>query len=395
MCPSYMATRDEQHSTRGRAPTCCASAMTRPPGRGGPRRTTGCGETLDLCLECRACKAECPVGVDVARFKSEFLADYYARHGTPIAARVLGHASLVAKAGSLAAPLANWAASLPAVKRLNEAAAGARRAPHAAPVPVANIAQAGARDWRCRRPRRGGHAATCCSSLTRSRTTTTRRSGWRALERAARRRPVSGLAPNQCCGRPQISKGLLPAARDLAVHNTARLYAAAQAGAPLVFCEPSCLSAIREDVPALLRGDQRRRAEVGGDDGRALRRVHGRPHRRALPLRTEARTYLLHGHCHQKSMGLVSATKTLLSSLPGATVVDVDAGCCGMAGSFGYCARPLRRVARDRGTETVPRRARPCRGHRRRRRPAPRAVIRSTTSRERPRPIPPPSSARC
>jgi len=106
-----------------------------------------------------------------------------------------------------------------------------------------------------------------------------------------------------------------------------------------VFLEPSCLSAIREDAPALLRGDDQRKARVVADAcvlfedvvERALARDPSRLTLRAGPSRV-----LLHGHCHQKAMGLLPATRSLLSRIPGCTVVDLDAGCCGMAGSFGY-----------------------------------------------------------
>jgi Fe-S oxidoreductase len=272
--------------------------------------------------------------VDVARFKSEFLADYYARHGTPLEARVLGNASALAKVGSRLAPLANWVVSTPIARRLNESLLGldARRA-----LPRFQSQTLRKQDRKAR-GRAGTGAGTTPDVLLFADTFTNHYDpeiGVAALDvlRASGLSP--SLAPNQCCGRPQISKGLLPAARDLAVQNTARLYAAARDGVPLVFCEPSCLSAIREDVPALLRGDQRRRAEVVASTAVLFDEfVAGRM--ATLPLRTEARTYLLHGHCHQKSMGLVPATKALLSALPGATVVDVEAGCCGMAGSFGY-----------------------------------------------------------
>ena len=125
MCPSYMATREEAHSTRGRA-NVLRLAMA---GRLGERAsaTRRCREVLDLCLECRACKAECPVGVDVARFKSEFLADYWARHGTPLRARALGHVHELARWGSRLAPLSNWVARSAPARWLNERVLGLDR----------------------------------------------------------------------------------------------------------------------------------------------------------------------------------------------------------------------------------------------------------------------------
>jgi Fe-S oxidoreductase len=143
------------------------------------------------------------------------------------------------------------------------------------------------------------------------------------------------LAANRCCGRPQISKGLLDDARAMASRNTDLLFADATAGRPLVFCEPSCLSAIREDAPALLRGDARRRAETVARSS-VLFEEFLAARTPALPLHSGPKTILLHGHCHQKSMSLVAPAKALLSTIPGTTVVDLDAGCCGMAGSFGY-----------------------------------------------------------
>jgi Fe-S oxidoreductase len=155
------------------------------------------------------------------------------------------------------------------------------------------------------------------------------------------------LASNRCCGRPQISKGLLDDARAMASRNTDLLYAGAAAGRPLIFCEPSCLSAVREDAPALLRGEARRRAGMVANSS-VLFEEFMAPQTSRLPLKSGPNTILLHGHCHQKSMSLLAPATALLSSIPGATVVDLDAGCCGMAGSFGY-AREHYEVSRAIG----------------------------------------------
>ena len=109
MCPSYMATRDEAHTTRGRA-NVLRLAMTGRLGEAG-LGDQGVYDVLDLCLQCRACKAECPIGVDMARFKSEFLADYWKRHGTPLRARALGNIHRLSVWGSRFAPLSNWIAA--------------------------------------------------------------------------------------------------------------------------------------------------------------------------------------------------------------------------------------------------------------------------------------------
>jgi Fe-S oxidoreductase len=147
------------------------------------------------------------------------------------------------------------------------------------------------------------------------------------------------LAPNVCCGRPLISQGRLQEARRLAAANVHALYDAAHHGHAIVFVEPSCLSAIREDAPDLLRGELQRRARAIAHHAVLFEEyledecAHGRA---TLALRPGPTEVLLHPHCHQRSMGLAAPAKALLSRIPAATVVDLDAGCCGMAGSFGY-----------------------------------------------------------
>jgi Fe-S oxidoreductase len=147
------------------------------------------------------------------------------------------------------------------------------------------------------------------------------------------------LARHACCGRPLISQGLLDEARALARTNAASLYDAARQGDRIVFLEPSCLSSVREDAPALLRGDDQRKARVVADACALFEDFVEREceaGRLALELRQGPASVLLHAHCHQKAMGLQASARALLARIPSCTVVDLDAGCCGMAGSFGY-----------------------------------------------------------
>ena len=146
---------------------------------------------------------------------------------------------------------------------------------------------------------------------------------------------VAGIAPNGCCGRPLISQGLLAEARKKAERNTEALYPLSAAGKKLVFFEPSCLSAMREDVPSLLRGQQRDNA-MRVAEACVLFEDFVNQNGDRLNLKQGPSKILLHGHCHQKAMGLLAPAKSLLARIPGASVIDLDAGCCGMAGSFGY-----------------------------------------------------------
>jgi FAD/FMN-containing dehydrogenase/Fe-S oxidoreductase len=336
MCPSYMATQEEKHSTRGRA-NVLRLAMAGRLGEAG-LGDQGVYDTLDLCLECRACKAECPVGVDVARFKSEFLADYWTRHGTPLDARLLGNVRRVAALGSRLAPLSNWLAARPIVRHWNERLLGIDRR---RTLPVFQR-----RTLALQAPRADAH----CEAVIFNDTFTNYYEpdiGLAALDVLAAAGIRAGLARHHCCGRPQISKGLLRQAARLAERNTNALFADAAAGRAIVFCEPSCLSAVREDAPALLRGETRRRAETVASAA-VLFEEFARTVVPRLTLSNGPATILLHGHCHQKSMGLVPAAKSLLSMIPGAAVVDLDSGCCGMAGSWGY-ARDHYEVSRAIG----------------------------------------------
>ena len=323
MCPSYMATHDEAHTTRGRA-NVLRLAMS---GALGDTADETVLEALDLCLECRACKAECPVNVDVASFKSEFLAGYYARSGTPMKARALGGIPDLSVWAGRAAGLANWFTSSGAGRWLNEKLAGVdprrdmpawssrtfeqhlnsvARNPGQKPVTIFNDTFLN-----------HYHPEVGLAAV-------------EVLERGGCR--VDVVRPG-CCGRPLISQGLLEDAKHRALALVNALKPIVERGEKILFLEPSCLSAVKEDAIALLRGDEKRTArEVAAacvlfDEFAATLE---------LKLRPGPERILLHGHCHQKSMNMLSASVALLSKIPNATVVDLDAGCCGMAGSFGY-----------------------------------------------------------
>lgn len=329
MCPSYMATLEEAHSTRGRA-NVLRLAMTGRLGEAG-LGDEGVYEVLDLCLECRACKAECPVGVDVARFKSEFLADYWARHGTPMHARALSAAHKLAKWGSRFAGMANSVSRLSPVRALNERLLGIDRR-RSLPAWSRRTFQEMA----------SKNADPDSMVLFFNDTFTNYYNpeiGVAAIEVCMAGGIRPGLADNGCCGRPLISKGLLGQAQQRARENMQRMYPEAEAGKNFIFLEPSCLSAVREDAPDLLRGEEKRKAQVVAractsfEDFIETELAAGRLQ---LTFVNTPGEILLHGHCHQKSMGLLPVAKALFARIPGVKVTDPDAGCCGMAGSFGY-----------------------------------------------------------
>ena len=330
MCPSYRATLEEQHSTRGRA-NVLRLAMS------GQLGESGLGDeavydVLDLCLECRACKTECPTGVDVARFKSEFLADYWARHGTSTRARAFGHIHTTAALASHTAPLSNAVADSPLGRWAGETFAGIDRRRQLPRWTRRTLRRTLRADALSASP----EALLFVDTFTNHAEPEVGVAAYRVMQAAG---VGVALAPNVCCGRPLISQGLLEDARALAVKNVVALSDAAARGQTIVFVEPSCLSAVREDMPSLLRGSLQQKARRIADASVRFEEYlerECRDGRKHLPLADGPGTVLLHPHCHQRSMGLAAPARALLSRIPNSVVTDLDAGCCGMAGSFGY-----------------------------------------------------------
>ena len=330
MCPSYMATRDEAHSTRGRANVLRLAMAGRLDESG--LGDEGTYQVLDLCLECRACKAECPVGVDMARFKSEFLADYWSRYGTPLRASALGNVDRISVWGSRFAPLANWLNGATLIRWLNEQVLDID---HRRTLPA--YKRQTFERWLARNRGALWSRPLACRQVTLFNDTFTNhydpQIGIAALEVLEHAGCQVNVVKPGCCGRPLISQGLLKQAREHASKVVAGLFPIASRGEKILFCEPSCLSAVKEDAPSLLRGDEQRKAQTVAS---ACALFDEYAAALDLPLQARPGRILLHGHCHQKSMGMLPATIALLARIPSASVVDLDAGCCGMAGSFGY-----------------------------------------------------------
>ncbi|MBP7777682.1 MAG: FAD-binding protein [Acidobacteria bacterium] len=332
MCPSYMATRDETHTTRGRANVLrlAMSGQLGPAGLDSP----AVHEALDLCLECRACKSECPTSVDMARIKSEVLAARWDAHGAPIGVRAFGNVRSIARLGSWLAPVANAVATSRLGRALNEALLGVDRR-RTLPVWTTRTLTRRLRNWR---PVSPVGAVLFADTFTEH---SDPEIGVAAVEVLDRAGIGTRLVPHGCCGRPLISQGLLDEAKIVGRATVDALHDAAARGERIVFLEPSCLSAMREDVPALFGGITRARAETVARRSVLFEEfLEGelREERARLSLRAGPAHVMLHPHCHQRAMGLEGAAAALLGRIPGATVTDLDAGCCGMAGSFGYAA---------------------------------------------------------
>ena len=334
MCPSYMATREEEHATRGRA-NALVKALSQP----DPRAALGderLHEILDLCLECKACKSECPLGVDMASLKSEFLSHYQDIHGVPLRSRLFGSIRRLNRLGAATAPLSNLPGRVGPLRALLDSRLGIARA-----RPLPRFERRTLVRWHRSRPAPAARAPRgdlvfLADSFTTYTEPGVGRAAIELLEAAGWRVRLESAG---CCGRASISKGLLDQARELARDMAARLGPEAQRGVPIVGCEPSCLLTLREEHLSLLPGDphaeavarQARLVEellVEAIDDGALELDPASP--------VSGRRIVLHGHCHQKALAGTAATVALLQRIPGAEVVEIDAGCCGMAGSFGF-----------------------------------------------------------
>jgi len=338
MCPSYMATRDEADSTRGRA-DALRLAISGRLGKAG-LADPALYPVLDLCLECKSCKSECPTGVDMARMKSEFLYHYNAEHGASLRSRVLASSERIAAWGSRLAPLSNWISNNPLTRWVNDVALGIdrRRAPPAySRGTFVSWWKKHANEQGIRGDELGRQVAVFADTFTNYYEP---RHGVAIVLLAEKLRARVTVPRRVCCGRPLISKGFLDRARQQAEATVTVLLPLAQSGVPIVFCEPGCYSAVRDDHPMLLRGEWREKAELVAAASltfeewanRSLASSSDHP----VEFARGPEKILLHGHCHQKTLVGVGPAMKLLSRIPGCTVVDADAGCCGMAGSFGY-----------------------------------------------------------
>jgi FAD/FMN-containing dehydrogenase/Fe-S oxidoreductase len=333
MCPSYMATREEEHSTRGRA-NALVMALSQP----DPRAALGderLHDILDLCLECKACKSECPLGVDMASMKSEFLFQYQGIHGVPRRARFFAAARRLNRVGAAFAPLSNMVWSVPGARSVMERTLGVSRR-----RPLPRFRRRTLLRWFAERraPRAAplGRVVMLADSFT---TFTEPGVGIAAVELLEMAGWEVDLVGDRCCGRAAISKGMLDDAARQAQAMTARLAALARQGVTIVGVEPSCILTLTEEHLALQPGSDDAKlvaARVRLVDDLILEAIDA-GHLRLDPASAPAgRRILFHGHCHQKALVGTAATVQLLSRIPGAVVVEVDAGCCGMAGSFGF-----------------------------------------------------------
>ncbi|NOX63242.1 MAG: FAD-binding protein, partial [Chloroflexi bacterium] len=328
MCPSFQALRDEKHSTRGRANLLRAALSGQLP---GGLADPALFEALELCLGCKACKSECPSSVDMTKLKTEAYAQKYRTEKPPLAARVFANIDRLSALAARVAPLANLTLRLPPTRWLMTRALQV----HPERAFPRFHHQTLSKQWPRRAPARasGPTVALFPDTFTEFNEPEQGLAAARVLEAAGRR---VELTPRLCCGRPALSQGLVPEAKARARRLVDALWPYAQAGTPIIGLEPSCLLTIRDDYPELIPGPRTDAVakNVFLFDEYLAQLLSQNPS--ALPLKPTQRRYLVHGHCYQKTLTDMGASMDVLAMIPSASAELIDAGCCGMAGAFGY-----------------------------------------------------------
>jgi FAD/FMN-containing dehydrogenase/Fe-S oxidoreductase len=326
MCPSYRVTREEAHSTRGRAHLLFE--MLQGGAVKGGWRDEHVKEALDLCLACKGCKSDCPMNVDMATYKAEFLSHYYEGRLRPLTAYAVGLIHRWARLGSHAPALVNFLARSP---RLS--AAGKRLIGVAPERELPAFAPRTFKRRIARRPRpnpEGPKVLLWADTFNNHFHPDTAMAALEALEALG----FDVTVPRQplCCGRPLYDYGMLLTAKRLLRRILDALKAEIRAGWPMVVLEPSCAAVFRDELVSLFPDD---------DDAQRLSRQTFvlaeflEKHAAHLALPTLAREAIVQGHCHQSAVMKLDSERRVLEKL-GLEVQVLDSGCCGMAGSFGY-----------------------------------------------------------
>ncbi|OQW55482.1 MAG: lactate dehydrogenase [Proteobacteria bacterium SG_bin9] len=336
MCPSYRATRNETDVTRGRANTLRLAIS----GQLGPDALASdeMMDTLKLCVSCKACRHECPTGVDMAKMKIEVLAARAAKHGLTLRDRLVGYLPRYAGLMSTVAPLANLRNHSSLLRALLERVAGIsakRELPswRSDTFNPGEIAVGSAN---------GPEVVLFADTFNRAYERENLDAALRVLVAGGYRvhlpKPVSGGSRPLCCGRTFLSAGLVDQAREELDRLVATLSPFAERGVPIVGLEPSCLLTLRDELLSLRKDDAAKRIGAHALLLEEFLAREAKAGRLQLPLKPIATKAVVHGHCHQKSFGAFKPVEEVLRLVPGLGVETIESSCCGMAGAFGYGA---------------------------------------------------------
>jgi len=332
MCPSFQATHDELDTTRARAQALRAVIN----GKWNIDKFKGpeIGSVMDLCLECKGCKTECPSSVDMAKMKAEYLFQHQEKYGYSLRSRLFGHIGTFYRVAAPFAWLSNWVASTRGAKKLLSwlGIAPERSLPE--------MARKRFSDWFGRQQQKSASNPDAKAVILFNDTYTEfnqpeiGKAAFKVLDSLGYRIIVPKWA---CCGKPLISKGILKSARSHAINVIEKLAPFAKLQIPIIGLEPSCLFAIKDDYQSLVPASMQ---VLASDISRLCVTfdsfIENHIQNGDLDLISTPQNIIVHGHCHQKAAKDMQGALSALNAMPGCTASLIDAGCCGMAGSFGY-----------------------------------------------------------
>jgi Fe-S oxidoreductase len=325
MCPSYMATGEEMHSTRGRARLLFE--MLRGETLKGGWKEPAVKQALDLCLSCKGCKGECPVHVDMATYKAEFLSHYYADIARPPAAYAFGLIDVWARLAAHAPRFANFFSQREPFTGMAKALIGIA---HERRIP-AFPAESFVRQFRRRNRADSGEPVILWpDTFNNYFTPEVAMAAADVLEDAGFEVMIPRV--HLCCGRPLYEFGMLDRARRYLLRILDVLDEEIRAGIPVIGLEPACVSVFREELPQLLHGNEQ--AKRLSEQVFLLSEFLEREAKSAS-LGTLKRRAIVHGHCHHKAVLKMDAEEAVMKRI-GLDYRLLDSGCCGMAGSFGF-----------------------------------------------------------
>jgi FAD/FMN-containing dehydrogenase/Fe-S oxidoreductase len=335
MCPSYRTTRNERDVTRGRANTLRLAIS----GQLGPDALSSdeMMETLKLCVSCKACRHECPTGVDMAKMKIEVLAARVTSHGLPLGDRLVGYLPRYASLAAHFAPLANWRNRSPMLRRLFERFTGIS-AKRALPLWRRDMFKP---DAEVIGPADGHEVVLFADTFNRTYERENLYAALRVLLAGGYRvhlpRPVDGRR-SLCCGRTFLAAGLVDQARAEMDRLVTTYAPFAARGVPIIGLEPSCLLTLRDELLSLRSDDAAKSVSAHALLFEEFLVREAEAGRLQLPLGPVAPKAVVHGHCHQKSFGAFKPVQQALRLIPDLQVEAIESSCCGMAGAFGYRA---------------------------------------------------------
>jgi FAD/FMN-containing dehydrogenase/Fe-S oxidoreductase len=336
MCPSYRATKDEKHLTRGRANTLRQAVS----GQLGPDAFTSeeMYQTMDLCVGCKGCKRDCPTGVDMAKMKTEFLYHYRKKHGLRLKDKLIAYLPRYAPVAARLAPLFNLRNTFPGAALLTEKLLGFS-AKRALPAWRSDTFFRTA-DQRQAAPPCAPEVVLFVDTFNNYFESDNARAAYRVLQAAGYQVHLA-KAPGEsrplCCGRTYLSAGLVEEAKQEARRTMEALMPFVSRGVPVVGLEPSCLLTMRDEFLAYGFGEEAKKLAAQAmlfEEFLAREAKAGKLKLKLKPL--QQHTALLHGHCHQKAFDAVKPIHTVLGLIPSLKVQAIESSCCGMAGSFGY-----------------------------------------------------------